>query len=181
MNVSLLAVLLGLGYAAPNAYGLLRPGPWTAKLRSLPRSIPIGRTLMLLATAWFLWNLRQENISDFSAFKPYLYAGFGLVGVGCCFFVKDFLGARGFAVVLLLLAKLTMDTARWAPSSSRLLLIAWAYAWVAFGIAITVSPWRLRDYFEWISATPTRIRFGCLLRLAFGLLIAGLGACVLRN
>jgi hypothetical protein len=139
--------------------------------------VPWGWALMFLGTAWFLWNLSQESIADFASLKSYLLLGFAAVGLGTCIFVKDFLAVRGLAVVLLLLAKLMVDTGRPALGVTSWVLViqVWAYGLVVAGMWFTVSPWRLRDLLEWGTATETRVRGGCALRLAFGLFVAILG------
>jgi len=168
---------MGLSLAVPQVYGLLKPAAFAAAVRRFPRSLPWGCALMLLGTAWFLWNLNQESIADFASYKNILLCGFAGVGIGACFFVQDFLAVRGLAVVFLLLAKLMVDTGRpRLPDTSWALVIqAWAYLLVVGGIWFTVSPWRLRDFLEWATANETRVRRGCILRLAFGVLVAVLG------
>ncbi len=178
MKLSTLSILLGLGLALPQVYGLLQPAAFQAAVRKFPRSVPWGVALMLLATAWFVWNVTQEADADFAALKPYLLAGFVGVGVGACIFVQDFLAARGLAVVFLLLAKLMVDTARWADTDWRWVISGWAYVLVVAGIWFTVSPWRLRDVLEWGTATEARVRAGCAARLAFGIFVAVLGLTV---
>jgi hypothetical protein len=177
LKLSLLAIVLGLGLALPQIYGLKNPAGFAASVRKFPRSLPSGYVLMLLGTAWFLWNLSQESISDFASYKNILFAGFAAVGVLSCIFVQDFLAVRGLAVVLLLLAKLMVDTGRPYLAQTPLVLIiqAWAYVLVVVGIWLTVSPWRLRDWLNWATANEKRIKIGCGMRLAFGLLVAALG------
>src|SRR5439155_22741864 len=85
-----------------------------------------GYALMLLGTSWFLWNLNAENISDFAAYKRLMLIGFAAVGVATCIYVRDFLAVRGLAIVFLLLAKLMVDTARWADTGWRLVIVTWA-------------------------------------------------------
>jgi hypothetical protein len=46
---------------------------------------------------------------------------------------------------------------------------------------LTISPWRLRDWLNWLTATEQRVRVGCLLRLALFLFIAGLGFTAFRT
>ena len=132
---------------------------------------------MLLGTAWFLWNLSLESISDFAAYKPHMMVGFAAVGIGSCIFVQDFLAVRGLAVVLMLLAKLMVDTGRpLLPVTHWTWVIqTWAYVLVVAGIWLTISPWRLRDLLNWATATEDRVRFGSAARLAFGLFVAALG------
>ena len=180
MKLSTLAMLLGLGVALPQIFGLMHPAAFRDAVRRFPRSEPWGWVLMLLGTVWFLWNLQQEKISDFEAYKPYMLVGFAAVGLGTCVFVRDFLAVRGLAIVLLLLAKLMLDTARWADTDWRLVIAAWAYLLVAAGMWFTVSPWRLRDLLEWGTRTDLRIRVGSGFRLAFGLFVALLGLAVFR-
>jgi len=177
LRLSTLAVLLGLGLGLPQIYGFVKPAAFAAAVRKFPRSLPWGYGLMLLGTAWFVYNLSQESISDFAAYKNILFAGFAAVGIGSCIYVQDFLAVRGLAVVFLLLAKLMVDTGRPHLAQSPLVLViqVWAYLLVLAGIWLTVSPWRLRDLLNWATATEKRIKVGCGIRLAFGLLVALLG------
>jgi hypothetical protein len=175
-KLSTLAIVLGLGMGLPQIYGLVKPAEFGASVRRFPRSLPWGFALMILGTLWFLYNLSQESISDFAPYKTILYLLFAAVGFGSCIFVQDFLAVRGLAVVFLLLAKLMVDTGRPHLGSPWVLVFqAWAYLLVIGGIWFTMSPWRLRDFLEWATATEKRIKIGCTIRLAFGLFVAVLG------
>ena len=160
LKLSTLAVLLGLGMGLPQIYGLVKPGAFAAAVRKFPRSLPWGYALMMLGTVWFLWNLNQESIADFAAYKPVLLAAFAAVGLGACVFVQDLLAVRGLAIVLLLLAKLMVDTGRPAlpVTSWALVFQIWAYLLVIAGIWFTISPWRLRDLLLWATASEKRIK-----------------------
>jgi hypothetical protein len=176
LSLSTLAIVLGLGMGLPQVYGLMNPGGFGAAVRRFPRSLPWGFALMLLGTGWFLYNLSLESVSDFASYKNVLIGGFAAVGIGSCVFVQDFLAVRGLAVVLLLLAKLMVDTGRAHLGSGWVLIFqGWAYVLVVAGIWFTVSPWRLRDLLNWATMDERRIKIGCGIRLAFGLLIAVLG------
>jgi hypothetical protein len=146
IKLSTLCVLLGLIVGLPQIYGLLNPAAFATAVRKFSRSLPWGYALMLLGTAWFLWNLSQEAISDFASYKNVLFGGFAAIGLGTCMFVQDFLAVRGLAVVLLLVAKLMVDTGRPRLSDSGWVLViqVLAYVWVVAGIWFTVSPWRAR-------------------------------------
>ena len=169
---------MGLGLGLPQVYGLLNPKEFAARVRKFPRSLPVGVALMLLGTAWFVWYFNEEQVSDFANAKPYLLAAFVAVGVCSCIYVQDFLAVRGLAVVFLLLAKLMVDTARWADTDWRLVVITWAYVLVVSGIWFTIWPWHLRDMLNWATANEKRVRIGSALRLAFGLFVAVLGFTV---
>lgn len=182
MKLSYLSILLGLGLAAPQVYGLTKPAAFTAAARKFPRHIPTGIFLMLLGTAWFVWLVKQEPIADFASIKPHMMAAFAGIGVATCFFVQDFLAVRGLAVVLLLLAKLMVDTGRPHLGETPWVLViqTWAYGLVVAGIWLTVSPWRLRDFLNWATATEQRVKVGSSIRLAFALFIVVLGLTAFR-
>lgn len=180
LSLSTLAISLGLGLGLPQIYGLVKPAEFGAAVRKFPRSLPWGVALMLLATVWFLYYLSQESIADFASWKNVLFAAFAGVGIGSCIFVQDFLAVRGLAVVLLLLAKLMVDTGRPYLSHTPWVLViqGWAYLLVLIGMWLTVSPWRLRDFLEWGTANEQRIKLCCGLRLGFACFVAALGLTV---
>jgi hypothetical protein len=182
MSLSLLSILLGLGMAVPQVYGIARPQQFAAAARKFPRNLPLGIALMLLSTAWFVWNVSNESVSDFASFKPAMMVGFAAVGILCCIFVQDFLAVRGAAVVLLLLAKLMVDTGRPHLGQTHWVWViqTWAYLLVIVGIWFTVTPWRLRDFLHWVTATEARVRVGSTIRLAFALFILLLGLTAFR-
>jgi len=182
MTLSLLSILLGAGMSVPQFFGLARPAQFAAAARKFPRSLPVGIALMLLGTAWFLWIVNQEPIADFSTFKPYMMGVFAAVGIGSCIFVQDFLAVRGLAVLLLLLGRLMVDTGRPHLGATHWVLViqTWAYVLIVAGIWFTVTPWKLRDFLNWATATESRVRIGSALRLAFALFIVALGLTVFR-
>jgi hypothetical protein len=183
LKLSTLSILLGLGMGLPQIYGILKPGAFAVAVRKFPRSLPWGVVLTGLGTVWFLWNLSQESIADFAAYKNLLFAGFAGIGLGTCIFVQDFLAVRGLAIVLLLLARLMVDTGRPALTQTHWVLViqTWAYVLVVAGIWLTVSPWRLRDFLGWATANERRLKIYCGLRLAFGLFIVVLGLTAFRS
>jgi hypothetical protein len=179
-SLSTLAIVLGGGFAALNVPGVLNPTGFAATARKFPRNTALGWIFTLLATAWFVHYVTLETVADFANIKTPLCIFFGAVGVATCIFVRDFLAVRGLAVFLLVLAKLTVDTARVVETDWRLVLVTWAYAWVIAGIWLTVSPWRLRDWIGWATATEQRTRWLSTLRLGFGVFVAVLGFTVFR-
>lgn len=180
LSLSQLAVLLGVGLAVPQVWQLTKPDGWRRWSAGFPRSQPLGWLLMAVATAWFLWHVQHETLADFTRYKPYLMAGFASIGLLTCVYVNDFLAARGLALVLLLLAKLMVDTARWHDSEWRWVVSGLAYVWVFFGMWLTISPWRLRDFFEWHNRTDERIRALAAGRLGLAVVLVLLGLTTFR-
>ena len=72
MQLSTLSILLGLAVAVPNMFGILKPGQYAGALRRFPRNTALGYVLMIAATVWFVWNVRNENIADFEPMKPFM-------------------------------------------------------------------------------------------------------------
>jgi hypothetical protein len=182
MRLSLLAILLGVGLGLPQLYAFANPQKFATTVRGFPRNLPVGIFLMLLGTAWFVWNVNIEPVADFSAFKPAMMTIFAAVGISSCFFVQDFLAARGLALVFLLLAKAMVDTGRphLAQSPWVLVIQIWAYILVLAGIWFTVTPWKMRDFLNWMTATEARIKIGSAIRLAFAIFIVLLGLTAFR-
>ncbi|MBL9137415.1 MAG: hypothetical protein JNK85_16200 [Verrucomicrobiales bacterium] len=180
MSLASLSLLLGALIATPQIYQLANPTGWRRWSAAFPRSKPIGYVLVLAATGWFLYHVQNETLADFSRFKPYMLAGFGAIGVLTCVYVSDFLAARGLALILLLAAKLMVDTARSHESDWRWVITSLAYAWAIAGIWLTISPWRLRDFIAWNNANDGRLKFLAAFRLSFAILLIILGATVLR-
>lgn len=180
MKLSTLSILLGLIVAVPQVYALANPKGFTASARAFPRSITWGYFLMALATAWFLYNVNDENIADFANIKRGLMFAFGAIGIGTCLYVSDFLAIRGLALLMMLLAKTIVDTARWHESDWRLVLITWAYVMVFMGIWLTISPWRARDFIQWGTMNEGRLKLLSGIRLAFAILLVVLGVVVFK-
>src|SRR5687768_7729834 len=180
VKLSTLSIILGMIVVALNLFGLLKPKAFAEAARKFPRYTPAGYVLTLLGTAWFLYYVSQESVSDFAAMKKFFYLLFGGVGIATCIFVRDFLPVRGLAVVLLLLAKLMTDAARWSSSNWSLVISAWAYGMVLAGMWFTVSPWRLRDLVNWSVATESRTRLLSGVRFGFGLMVLILGLTVFK-
>ena len=179
-KLSTLALALGLGYGLPQVYVFANPKGYADAVRRFPRSVSWGYALMTLATAWFLYNVSLESIADFAAYKRPMMIAFGAIGLGACVFLRDFLAVRGLAVVLLLLAKLMLDSGRPHLGESPWILVhqSVAYLLVVVGVWWTVSPWRLRDWIQWNTADDQRMKVGAAVRLVCGLTFAALGLAV---
>ena len=181
LKLSTLSVIMGLIVALPSVFGLVKPKQFADAVRGFHRQTAVGYVLMLLGTAWFLYYVSQESVSDFASMKKIFYLLFGAVGIGTCLFVKDYLPVRGLAVLFLLVAKLMTDTARWEDTEWRLVIATWAYALAIAGMWFTISPWRLRDILNWSVATESRTRLTSGLRVAFGIFVILLGLTVFKS
>src|SRR4029450_451678 len=91
------------------------------------------------------------------------------------------LPVRGLAVLLLLLAKVIVDTARWEDTEWRAGVLRPGLHWVIAGMWFTISPWRVRDMLYWATANEKRVRVGSVIRLALALFILVLGLTAYRR
>jgi hypothetical protein len=181
MSLSLLSILLGIAFAIPAIYGLLKPTEFQNSMKTFPRSNNWGYALMAIATAWFLYLVQKEDISDFAAYKNLMIFGFAAIGIGTAIYVRDFLAVRGAALVMLLLAKLMVETARWVDTQWRLVIVVWAYGLVIGGMWFTISPWRMRDLIQWAIKDLGRLKILCLSRIAFCAIVILLGVTIFRT
>ena len=175
ISLANLSLALGVLMVLTATVGLVKPEgaiDWTKKF---PRNETAGWMLTLVGMAWFLWVLSGETLADFEKFRMHFKVFIVATGVGACFFLKDFLAVRGLAVVLLMLAKLIVDTARWHESDWRLVLVVLAYVLVIKAMWFTVAPWRMRDILDWETASERRFKMMCSVRLAFAVLLIALG------
>ncbi|MBN8247403.1 MAG: hypothetical protein J0L84_08160 [Verrucomicrobia bacterium] len=175
MTLSQLCLLLATAMIVSHGLALLKPESVGAWLRAFPRNAALGVPLMLLGTAWFEWNLWH-----IAPWKNLMLAGFALVGIGSCIWVKDYLSVRGLSVVMLMVAWYVCEKARWHESLWRDALIGWAYVWVFLALWWSMSPWRMRDGIQWCLARPGRLRAAAAAGVAWGCFVAGLGLTVLR-
>jgi hypothetical protein len=174
------ALWLGLGCLLIHLWPVLSPAACGRSLKKFPRNTALGVLFMLAGTGWFVWNLATTDISDFAEFRPLMLLGFVVIGVGSCFFVRDYLPVRGLAVLMLLAADLVLDVQRWHPSPLKNLVTVWMYGWIVLAMWVTVAPWRVRDWIAWLGVSETRVRLLGLGGLAWGGLITAMALTVYR-
>jgi hypothetical protein len=181
MTLSNFSMLLGAAVAIPAVWALMKPAQFAESLKKFPRSEMWGYALTAIGAAWFLFNVNREAIAEFAAYKTHMLVGFGSVAVLACFFVPDFLAVRGLCVTTLMLCSYLLSLTRWADSQWRLLLVVAAYIWIVVSIWWMVSPWRMRDFINWLTARPERLRSFAIMRLVFGVALIVLGVTAFRS
>lgn len=180
-SLSILSLVLGGAALTGGLFGLYNPDRAIAIARRFPRSIPAGYITVGIATAWFIYYLHTESMADFAPYRGLLTVFFISLGIAVCAFVRDYLAVRGLAVIMLLLAKLMTDTARWVDTDWRLVIVVLAYALVLAGMWFTITPWRLRDLIQWATGSSRRVRALAVVRLAVGVLLIVLALTAYRN
>jgi hypothetical protein len=181
MTLSRFSILLGVALAIPQLWALTKPAEFSASIKKFPRSEIWGYLLTAIGAGWFLFNVNREAIAEFAAYKTHMLIGFGTVAVLACFFVPDYLAVRGLCITMLMLSSYTLSLTRWADSNWRLLLVVAAYIWIIISMWWMISPWRMRDFLNWLTARPERLRKVAIARLVFAVALIVLGATAFRS
>ena len=179
ISIANLSLLFGVFFAVISSYAIAKPKDIGRVLVAFPRANAPGYLFMLASTLWFLWNIKNENMADYRDIKHWFYLGFGVVGIGSCFYLKDFLAVRGLAVFMLLVAKLVLDTQRVYMFSTpeelvsewRLIFPVFSYSVIVMAMWMVISPWRMRNVINWIVSDPSRISANSIFFLLFGVLL----------
>lgn len=117
------------------------------------RSMPLGVVLFGGASLWFLYKILHLGEADFGNHRTLLFLGFSIVALGSFVWVRDFLPVRGAAVLYLMFADILLDAAymRW-ESPQRLVLVTGVYAGIVLALWVGASPFKMRDFLEWVYA-----------------------------
>ena len=143
-----------------------------AKIKRFPRSKTAAFILFGGSSLWFLYHVSNLGVADFGDIRHILLGLFAVVGVGSFFFVRDFLAVRGLAMFFLLAGKAMLDAAYMQEPTQRLLMVTFVYCCIALGLYLAASPFRLRDFFDWLFEKGSRAR-------AFGIVLAAYGAAMI--
>jgi hypothetical protein len=143
-----------------------------AAIKAFPRSASAGYLVFGAAAAWFLYNILHLSNADFGEYRYYLFVGFAGVAILAFKCVPDFLGVRGASALVLIGAAPFLDAAYMEYGRpQRLFMVSFVYVSIALAIWLGAQPWRLRDFFNWLFARPTRSRGLGGLFLAYGIVL----------
>jgi hypothetical protein len=161
-------LLLALGGALLSGNTLV-----SSTLKAFPRSTNAAYLFFGGATLWFLYHVWNMSPADFREFRVPLFFGFAAVAVLSFWYVPDFLAVRGLAALVLLAASPLLGAAymEWSHPQ-RLLLVGFVYLCIALAIWLGATPYRLRDFFEWLFRTDRRPRVLGGALLVYGLVLS---------
>jgi len=153
-----------------------RPG-WREAVCRFPRSDLAAYLTMGIGGGWFLYTISQLSPADElfgPATRSVLLVVFGITWIGSFFVVKDFLAVRGLAVLVLMCAATGLAKAFGEYEiPARLLLVSVLYVLIVIAIYLGVSPFRWRDFFNWLFADNRRNRLMGSVFTLCGILLAG--------
>jgi len=142
-------------------------------LKAFPRSTSCAYVFFGAASAWFLYNIWHLSAADFGDYRVPLFFAFAAIAALAFKCLPDFLAVRGLAVLVLLAAwpELMSGFMVW-DHNLIYFLKAFVYVCIVLAIWVGTQPWRLRDFLEWLFATPGRTRGAGGLLAAYGLLLS---------
>jgi len=174
MSLFQATIFTGLFLIAFGGHFLYRGASSAAQVKAFPRSQTAAFLLMGAASAWFLYKVLHLGPADFGQYKELLFAGFLAVAVGSFYFVPDFLAVRGLAALMLLTAGVLLDAAYMQDPKTRLFLVTFVYLGIVAALIIGASPYKLRDFIDWLYRSEKRPRvFGGIFAV-YGLLLVGM-------
>lgn len=146
----------------------------TAKnTQAFPRSQVAAFLLLGTAASWFLYIIMHLGPADFGQYRHLLFFLFLATTVGSFFYVPDFLAVRGLAALALLVSGVLLDAAYMQAPQTRLFLVSFVYLVIVLSLYLGASPYRLRDFFDWLYQKEQRLRVIGGALAAYGALLVG--------
>lgn len=173
MSLFTATLLTGLFLVLPGFLLLWKGGATAQKVQAFPRSKMAAFLLMGTATAWFLHHVWHLGPADFGQYRHVFFAVFLGAALGSFYFVPDFLAVRGLAALILLTAGALLDAAYMEDPAARLFLVTFVYLAIIIALILGASPYKLRDFLNWLYRSELRPRILGSISLAYGLLLVG--------
>jgi hypothetical protein len=176
MNLFLSTFVAGLLLLSLGALFLVSNSAIVSMLKAFPRSRTASVVFFGGGAAWFVYNVANMSTADvigFSTPTPFIFI-FGVLAVLAFFYLPEFLAVRGLSVILLVGSwPLLMSAYQRYELPQRLFLVSALYVAITAALYLAVSPFRLRDFLDWLYRTPGRARLLGGFLGAYGLLLAG--------
>ena len=174
MSLTLATLLPGLFLAILGILLLINNSAVQSTFKALPRS-RVGASVFFGGGAlWFLyivWNLSAADLVVFTTPQPWVVIFGALAGLAF-FYVPDFLAVRGLSVLTLLAGwPLLMAAYMEHDKPQRLFMVSAVFIAVSLAIYLGASPFRLRDFFQWLFSTRGRPRLVGGVLAAYGFLL----------
>ena len=173
MSLFLATLLPGFFLTVLGVLLLLNSPVVISALKALPRS-PAG-TLVLFGggVLWFLFRVANMGAADRiigGSNVPWVIC-FAALGVLSIKYVPDFLAVRGLSILILLTATPLLAAGFMNFRPQVYLLKILAYVAILAALYLAAVPYRLRDFFQWLFATPGRGRALGTVLLGCGILL----------
>jgi len=178
MSLAEWARIIGGVMLIVNLIGIFAPEMMIRGAKALPRNRLAGWLLTALNLFWVAWIVHHAFLGRFEFLKPFIYVAAPVGFLLIIFFMDELLTSRMLGGFLLLLANPVLIAARWELTSWRLVMTVLAYVWVIAGITFVLSPFRFRQFIEFVTKHEKWNRGIFAARAVFGAAILYLGLFV---
>jgi hypothetical protein len=172
MSLTLATLIPGLFLCLLGGLFLVNNSAVVSMLKAFPRSKVASGALFGAGAMWFLYAVAHLSEADFGEYRTGLFIGFALISALSFFYAPDFLAVRGACILMLMSAMPLLEAGYMVYDPTQVVLYKIA---VYFGIAVAIylgaSPYRLRDFFQWMYARPVRSKAIGGAFAAYGLLL----------
>ena len=166
----------GLLLIFTHAFALFRPEQTVAWAKAFPRSRGAATALLAIAAVWSFLLVQSIDLGEFSPLRNTMLLAIVVGAVLSWIYVPECLAVRALGMLLLLAAEPLLESAMLRHETSRLLLVALAYAWVIAGLFYVGMPYLLRDAIQWVTADRNRLKLGAIGGAVYGIALV---ACAL--
>lgn len=174
MSLFLATLLTGLFLLAFGGHFAWHGMRSEASVKAFPRSQTAAYILLGGAAVWFLYKVTQLGPADFGQYKKLLFVLFLVVAVGSFYYVPDFLAVRGLAAMILLTAGAILDAGYMQYQVGALMLKTFVYLAIIAAIILGASPYKLRDFLDWLYRSEQRPRIFGAIFVGYGLVLVGM-------
>jgi hypothetical protein len=173
MSLTLATLIPGLLLLSLGVPLLLNHSGCTAALKAFPRSTSAAYLFFGAGAAWFLYAIWHLSSADFGEYRTWLFVGFLAIALLSFKCVPDFLAVRGLCALVLMGAMPLLDAGFMNFDHPQIYFYKIAvYLAITLAIWLGAQPWRMRDFFGWLFAQPTRTRGVGGVLAAYGLMLA---------
>ena len=143
------------------------------RAKAFPRSQMAAYVLFGAAAAWLLYHVWHLGPADFGQYRKPLFLLFAVTAIGSYIYVPDFLAVRGFAGLILLIGWELLMSAYMQDPTARLFLVSFVFIVVIGALIVGTSPYKMRDFLDWLYKSESRPRILGSILAAYGLLLTG--------
>lgn len=175
MSLTLATLVFGLAVLVGGFFLFISKPHCYAGIVNFAKSRLIGLIVLALVAGWFLFQVTQLGEADFGEYRRWLFIFFALIAIGSAVYLPEYLTIRSLSALILLLATPFLDAAFNQPYSGRLFMVSGVYLLILISLYLAVSPYRWRDFFEWVYRNTRRPKIlGGILLLYGGLSLAAI-------
>jgi hypothetical protein len=175
--LQIMGLLVGLWLVGTHGYALLRPDQTADFLKKFPRNEKIGIILNVIGFVWTYIVWTKMDLGEFSRAERLGQVALIAGCYGMITYVKEFIAVRSLGFLLILATAPILISAFLKEPTTRLLLVAFAYAASLVGMFWVGMPYLLRDWIDWVLADRERLRYGAIGGISYGALILLCAVC----